>query len=70
VIRVRHAHRIAEAPALLESFMEWDLSRKGYAATFVLDHEDDRFTPEYLQRCSALIERMLGLTPSRGAGGP
>jgi hypothetical protein len=38
VVRARHAHRLSELPALLDSFLVHDRSESGYRNTFLFDH--------------------------------
>ena len=62
VIRRRHAHRIPEAPAFIDRLINWDLEGGGeYGATFVLDHEESRYTKDELikikHKILALLER-------------
>ncbi|GAB4513330.1 MAG: hypothetical protein Tsb0019_10570 [Roseibium sp.] len=62
VIRRRHADRIPEAPAFIDRLIEWDLQGGGdYGATFVLDHEESRYTRDELirikQKILALLDR-------------
>ncbi len=55
VIKARHSNRIDEIPFTLKTFIEKDLQRDDYRATFVLDH--DLYNVEFLQKGAAVIER-------------
>lgn len=55
IIALRYAKRIPEIPNLVRHFLEWDMKEGEYQATFVLDHEGELFTPEFLHRCATKI---------------
>lgn len=60
VIRRRHAHRIPEAPMFIDRLIAWDLEGGGeYGATFVLDHDEGRYTANELVRIKHKILALL-----------
>lgn len=48
VITRRHKNRISDAAKVLDEFIEWDMSGNKYENTFVLDHDESRYSKEYL----------------------
>ncbi len=60
VIRRRHAHRIPEATDFIDELIEWDLEGgREYSATFVLDHDESRYTGDELRAIKNKIVTLL-----------
>jgi hypothetical protein len=59
VMRSRHRHRFDACDATIERLVAWDLGRKPYHGTFVLDHDPDRFDETVLRQCAKTIARYL-----------
>ncbi len=59
IIREVHAPRLPEVSALIDQFISWDLKGDGYKGTFVLDHEGEYFTEDFLKKCKTLIVNNL-----------
>ncbi|WNG50020.1 hypothetical protein F0U60_42295 [Archangium minus] len=55
VMQGRHAHRLAELPAVLDRILEIDLTKDSYEATFVLDHHGPQFSEKMLKGCVETI---------------
>jgi hypothetical protein len=53
VLKARHAHRLAEVPALLDGFVAHDQSGVSYRNTFLFDHES--YTFEFV---AVVVERL------------
>jgi len=57
VIHLNHAHRLAEVPVRLEKLVAIDLDRQPYTGTFVLDHESEDYSSQYIYECRDAILR-------------
>lgn len=55
VIKLCFSDRITEIPTILDKLIEISLSETEYGGTFVLDHQGDEYTPEFLERCKAIF---------------
>ena len=56
VVKRRHAHRVPEAREFMERLLNFDGDGHGYGATFVMDHDPERFPRETLEK---LKEKVL-----------
>ncbi len=59
VIRRNHSHRLCEVPRIIDELLEWDLSKRQYGATFVLDHTGEQFTSPFLNKCREILLKRL-----------
>lgn len=66
VAQTRHAHRLADAEAILQRILELDLSGV-YQATFVLDHKGPPFTDAMLhESMQTVLAALLRPVPAAG----
>ncbi len=54
VIVSGHFDRLHEAAALLDELIRADLAGIGYRATFVLDHQGQQYSPDFLESCRSI----------------
>lgn len=57
-LKARHAPRLREIPALLDSFVDYDRSGAGYRNTFLFDH--DAYSPEFVPNIVARLKVEIG----------